>query len=91
MRYRKLPQDVRQKIVEYHEHRYRRKFFNEEAILSSLSNGLKEVGWYTSIMWYVYTIIVHVYTCPYMYIQAAMINRLIALFCSQSSHTTVKS
>ena len=44
MRYRKLPQDVRQKIVEYHEHRYRRKFFNEEAILSSLSNGLKEVG-----------------------------------------------
>ena len=47
MRYRKLPQEVRQQITEYYEHRYRRKFFNEEAILSGLSQGLKEVcqGW----------------------------------------------
>ena len=44
MRYRKLPQDVRQQITEYYEHRYRRKFFNEEAILNGLSQGLKEVG-----------------------------------------------
>lgn len=43
MRYRKLPQDVRQQVTEYYEHRYRRKFFNEEAILSALSQGLKEV------------------------------------------------
>ena len=43
MRYRKLPQDVRQQITEYYEHRYRRKFFNEEAILNGLSQGLKEV------------------------------------------------
>lgn len=43
MRYRKLPQEVRQQITEYYEHRYRRKFFNEEAILNGLSQGLKEV------------------------------------------------
>ena len=44
MRYRKLPQEVRQQITEYYEHRYRRKFFNEEAILNGLSQGLKEVS-----------------------------------------------
>lgn len=43
MRYRKLPQDLRQKIGEYYEHRYHRKFFNEEAILNDLSQGLREV------------------------------------------------
>ena len=43
MRYCKLPQDVRQQITEYYEHRYRRKFFNEEAILNGLSQGLKAV------------------------------------------------
>ena len=43
MRYRKLPQNLRQKISDYYEHRYHRKFFNEEAILSDLSQGLREV------------------------------------------------
>ena len=43
MRYRKLPQDTRQQITEYYEHRYRRKFFNEKGILNGLLQGLKEV------------------------------------------------
>ena len=58
MRYRKLPQDVRQQITEYYEHRYRRKFFNEEAILNGLSQGLKEVEYYS--LKHKYTIIIHV-------------------------------
>ncbi len=43
MRYRKIPQNLRQKVQEYYEHRYRRKFFNEAAILNELSKGLREV------------------------------------------------
>lgn len=43
MRYRKLPQDLRLKVQEYYEHRFRKKFFNEESILKELSKGLKEV------------------------------------------------
>ena len=43
MRYRKLPQDLRAKVAEYYEHRYRKKYFNEEHILAELSKGLKEV------------------------------------------------
>ena len=43
MRYRKLPQQVRQKVQEFYEHRYRKKFFNEQQILDELSQGLKEV------------------------------------------------
>ena len=43
MRYRKLPQDIRLRVQEYYEHRFRKKYFNEEAILQELSKGLKEV------------------------------------------------
>ena len=40
MRYRKLPQDIRKRVQEFYEHRYRKKFFNEELILQELSVGL---------------------------------------------------
>ena len=43
MRYRKLPQDIRMRVQEFYEHRYRKKYFNEEMILEELSAGLKEV------------------------------------------------
>ena len=42
MRYRKLPQEIRQKVFDYYEHRYQRKYFDEDSILSNLSPGLKE-------------------------------------------------
>ena len=43
MRYRKLPQNIRMRVQEFYEHRYRKKYFNEELILEELSTGLKEV------------------------------------------------
>ena len=43
MRYRKLPQNIRMRVQEFYEHRYRKKYFNEEMILEELSAGLKEV------------------------------------------------
>lgn len=43
MRYRKVPQDLRQRVQEFYEHRYRKKYFNEAAILNELSKGLREV------------------------------------------------
>ena len=43
MRYRKLPQNIRMRVQEFYEHRYRKKYFNEETILGELSIGLKEV------------------------------------------------
>ena len=43
MRYRKLPQNIRMRAQEFYEHRYRKKYFNEETILGELSIGLKEV------------------------------------------------
>lgn len=45
MRYRKVPQDLRQRVQEFYEHRYRKKYFNEAAILNELSKGLREVMW----------------------------------------------
>ena len=44
MRYRKLPQETRNKIFEYYEHRYKKKYFDEDSILGSLSPGLREVN-----------------------------------------------
>lgn len=44
MRYRKLPQNIRMRVQEFYEHRYRKKYFNEETILEELSAGLKEVN-----------------------------------------------
>ena len=43
MRYRKIPQDLRTRVQEFYELRFRKKFFNEEAILQELSQGLREV------------------------------------------------
>ncbi len=51
MRSRKLPQDLRVQVAEYYEHRFRRKFFNEECILAELSKGLKEVHHANQILW----------------------------------------
>lgn len=48
MRYRKLPQNIRMRVQEFYEHRYRKKYFNEETILEELSTGLKEVFKITS-------------------------------------------
>ena len=42
MWYHKLPQEIRQKVFDYYEHRYQRKYFDEDSILSNLSPGLKE-------------------------------------------------
>ena len=44
MRYRKLPQGIRHKVFDYYEHRYQRKYFDEDSILSNLSQGLKEAS-----------------------------------------------
>ena len=43
MRHRKLPRNIRDKVAEYYEHRFRKKFFDEKSILAELSNGLREV------------------------------------------------
>lgn len=54
MRYRKIPQNLRSKVHRYYEHRYRRKYFDEEVILKDLSKGLREVIIITS-----YVLITH--------------------------------
>ena len=64
MRYRKLPQDIRQRVQEFYEHRYRKKFFNEEMIMQELSAGLREV--YTCI----FTLHTYTYTYIHTYITA---------------------
>ena len=43
MRYRKLPQTIRLRVQEFYEHRYRKKYFDEDVILNELSVGLREV------------------------------------------------
>ena len=50
MRYRKLPQSIRLRVQEFYEHRYRKKYFNEESIMEELSAGLREVS--TSIIYF---------------------------------------
>ncbi|KAM5293849.1 potassium/sodium hyperpolarization-activated cyclic nucleotide-gated channel 3 isoform 2-T2 [Glossophaga mutica] len=42
MSFHKLPADTRQRIHEYYEHRYQGKMFDEESILSELSEPLRE-------------------------------------------------
>lgn len=44
MAYRKLPRDLRTRITDYFEHRYQGKFFDEDNILSELSERLREVN-----------------------------------------------
>lgn len=43
MSYRKLPRELRNKIVDYYEHRYNGKFFNETEILQEVSECLRDV------------------------------------------------
>ncbi|VDM18625.1 unnamed protein product [Hydatigera taeniaeformis] len=42
MSYRKLPRELRNKIVDYYEHRYNGKFFNEVEILQEVSECLRD-------------------------------------------------
>ncbi|XP_074650570.1 potassium/sodium hyperpolarization-activated cyclic nucleotide-gated channel 3-like [Tubulanus polymorphus] len=42
MGYRKFPRELRQRITDYYEHRYQGKMFDEEAIMSELSECLRE-------------------------------------------------
>lgn len=43
MVWRKFPRDMRNRITEYYEHRYQGKMFDEDAILSELSERLRLV------------------------------------------------
>jgi len=43
MAYRKLHRDLRQKITDYYEHRFRGKMFDEKRILEEVNECLKEV------------------------------------------------
>ncbi|XP_013389823.1 potassium/sodium hyperpolarization-activated cyclic nucleotide-gated channel 3-like [Lingula anatina] len=42
MSYRRLPRDLRGKIADFYEHKYRGKMFDEDAILNDLSETLRE-------------------------------------------------
>ncbi len=44
MSYRKLPRLLRNKIIDYYEHRYNGKFFNEVEILHEISECLRDVS-----------------------------------------------
>lgn len=63
MRYRKLPQDIRQRVQEFYEHRYRKKFFNEEMIMQELSAGLREV--YMCIFTYIHNYYIRTHITAY--------------------------
>jgi len=41
--HRKLPRNLRQRIVDYYEHRYHGKMFDEQTILGELNDCLKKV------------------------------------------------
>ena len=43
MAYRKFPRELRQRITDYYEHRYQGKMFDEENIMTELSECLREV------------------------------------------------
>lgn len=42
MAYRKFPREMKHRITEYFDHRYHRKFFDEDRILSELNDKLRE-------------------------------------------------
>lgn len=44
MAYRKLPEDMRERITDFFQHRYQGMFFDEEVILDELSEKLREVS-----------------------------------------------
>ena len=44
MVWRKFPREMRNRISEYYEHRYQGKMFDEDAILSELSERLRLVS-----------------------------------------------
>ena len=46
MSYRKLPRTLRNEIVDYYEHRYNGKFFNEVEILQEVSECIRDVSWH---------------------------------------------
>ena len=50
MSFRKLPRELRVKINDYYEHRFRGKMFDEETILNELSTCLREVSFNLVVM-----------------------------------------
>lgn len=46
IRYKELPENLRQRILTYYEFRYQKEFFNEKAILATVSVRLKQVRHY---------------------------------------------
>ena len=44
MRYRKVPIDLQKRVLEYYEHRYQRKFFDENAFLNEQSTPIRRVS-----------------------------------------------
>ena len=43
MRYRRLPESLRNRVFKYYEHRFQGKMFDEQGILDELSSPLREV------------------------------------------------
>lgn len=42
MRFKQIPNELQSRVMLYYEHRYRRNFFNENNILNSLSDVLRQ-------------------------------------------------
>ncbi len=51
MHYLKLPQEIRQNVTDYYEHRFKNKYFNEQQIIAELSQGLQEVSYKMEHLW----------------------------------------
>ena len=50
MRYRRLPETLREKVFKYYEHRFQGKMFDEQGILNELSSPLREVSLWENLM-----------------------------------------
>ena len=61
MRFRKLPTELKFRVHEYYYQRYHGKLFDEDVILSELSQALKEVDWHRLV---VATYMAILKTCP---------------------------
>lgn len=59
MVWRKFPRDMRNRITEYYEHRYQGKMFDEDAILSELSERLRLVALFYSQLQLNYLFSIH--------------------------------
>lgn len=67
MAYRKLPKPMREAVLDYYEHRYNGKMFDEEIIYGEVSEKLREVGdLYSRFLAYAYhlVLIIHIFLPP---------------------------